>query len=501
MLCLFIQALVNITNIMSSLKEKSLKGLFWDFIGRIGLQGVGFFVSIFLARILAPEDFGLLAIITVLIHLAGVFLDFGFSTALIQRAKVTDSHYASVFYMNVTLGLILASLIFCLAPAVASFYDNAQLLNLTRFMSLSFIVSSLGNVLRARLRREMKFKAISVANIVAAVISGTGALYLAWAGYGVWSLAVQSITNQFLANIILFVLSPTRINLRFSFQSLKDLWAFSSRMFFSGLTDTLFINADSLVIGKVLNISTLGFYYRAKSLENFSMRYTASTIASVLLPSLSSLQDNPEKLKQAVVKVFHILSIISYLGCGLLLVSSRELIILIFSAKWEPSIIMFQILIAGAFATQLFSLFYNTLLSTGNVDTYFKINLLSKTIGCCNFATLLFWDLKTYLVLFTGIRLITFFLGMYHVSKILHVGNEFYKQTAKYLIIYFISLILSFWFKTIFTVQDLYLSLLVSALFFGVIFLILTSFMQGEGFKIMQTELIIPLRKKASRNC
>ena len=188
-----------------NLKQKSIKGLLWDFIGRIGLQGVGFFVSIILARILAPEDFGLLAIIMVIISLASVFLDFGFSTALIQRSEVNDSHYASVFYLNVAMGFLLATFIFFTAPFIADFYENNLLTNLIRLMSLSFIVNSFGNVTRAHLRREMNFKLISLSNVIAAFFSGTLAVYMAWAGYGVWSLAVQSIVNQLIANVILYI--------------------------------------------------------------------------------------------------------------------------------------------------------------------------------------------------------------------------------------------------------------------------------------------------------
>ncbi len=479
---------------MKSLKEKSLKGLLWDFIGRIGLQGVGFFVSIILARILAPEDFGLLAIITVLINLASVFLDFGFSTALIQQSEVNDLHYSSVFYINVAMGFIFALIVYAIAPFIASFYDNSSLKNLIRFMSLSFIVNSFGNVMRARLRREMNFKSIASSNISAALISGTGAVYMAWAGYGVWSLAVQSVTNQVLANIILYFLSSRQINLGFNFQSLKDLWLFSSRMFFSSLLDTLFNNADSLIIGKILNTSTLGFYYRAKSLEDFSMRYTSSTISSVLLPGLSSLQHDMQKLKHAVIKVFHLLSFISFIGCGLLLVSSREIIILLFSIKWEPSVIMFQILIAGAFASQIFSLFYNTLLSTGNINTYLKINALNKFLLFLNFSTLALWGLEAYLIIFTLIRLITFFIGMICVSNILNLGGLLFKYTMEYLSIYGLSVLIVFVLQSIIHLNNMYQYLIVLSFLYITIFILLSYFAKCHGLKLFLTEIIKPLK-------
>jgi O-antigen/teichoic acid export membrane protein len=474
---------------MSSLKKKCLKGLFWDLTGNIGLQGAGFIVSIILARLLAPADFGLLAIIMVFITLAGAFLDLGFSTALIQHREVQETHYASVFYMNVSLGVVLAVLVFFSAPFIAAFYGNPQLTNLTRFMSLSFIVNSFGNVPRARLRREMNFKAISVTNIFAAIISGTGAICLAWNGYGVWSLAIQSITNGFLANAFLHFFYRQRFSLRFSFQSLKELWSFGSRMAFSGIIDLLFNNADSLLIGKLLNMSTLGFYYRAKSLEQFSMRYTASTIGSILLPGLSSLQEHPAKLKQAVTKVFHMLAFISFLVCGLLLVNGREIIILLFSAKWEPTVIMFQILISCAFASQIFNLFYNTLLSTGNVKLFLRINLLDKTLSSLNFAILFLFGINQYLAIYAVIKIITLFFGMFYVTKVLNFGNVLYWQSMKYLLIYCTSVVLVFTLQQAYAPATIYQCFFLKALLFLSSFIFMAYMAKCDGMKLLEKEL------------
>lgn len=460
----------------------------WDFVGHFGLQGVGFFVSIVLARILAPEDFGLLAIIAVFVNLAAVFMDFGFSTALIQRSEVTDSHYASVFYMNVVMGLVLALLVFFAAPFIAAFYDNVLLTNLVRFMSLSFIVSSFGNVMRARLRREMNFKTISCSNVCAAFISGAGAIYMAWAGYGVWSLAVQSVANQFLANVFLYFLSPMRINLRFSLQALKDLWAFSSRMFFSGLLDTLFINADSLIIGKALNTSTLGFYYRAKSLENFSFRYTASVLSSVLLPGLSSLQNDPDKLKHVVIKICHLVTFVSCLGCGLLLVTAPEIIILLFSNKWEPSVIMFQILISGAFASQLYNVFYNTFLSTGAVNTYFRINVLQKILLLLNFTTLFLGSMNIYLIIYAIFNVITLFVGIYYISIMLKLGHLLYVQTLKYLAIYCATVFLLIAYREVYPISNHYVSIIINTCIFSIIYVSLDHYLKYGGLKLVINE-------------
>ena len=479
-----------------SLKQRSIYGLFWEFAGRIGLQSVGFIVSIILARILAPEDFGLLAIINVFIALAGVFLDFGFSKALIQRAEVNETHYAAVFYLNVSMGLILAAGTFFLAPIVGAFYNKEILVNLTRFMALGFIVNSLGNVIRARLRREMNFKIISVVNVAAAFFSGVIAIVMAWKGFGVWSLAVQSVANQLMANVMLYFFYPVPLSLGFRWQGLKDLWGFSSRMFASGFIDTLFINLDSLLIGKLLTPATLGYYHRAKSLERFTFRYTAATLASVLLPSLSSLQNEPERLRHAVLKVFHLLSFISFLSSGLLLVSSREIIILLFSAKWEPSVIMFQIIIAGAFGPQIFSLFYNVLLSTGRANQYFLINLTQKTLLGLNLAMLFFWSLTYYLVAFSAVRIFILYVTMIIVSKQLNFGSKLVRISARHLSIFAFGTAAVFLIKGQLDLSNLLVSLLFSSGLFAILFIVLTCLFNKETFQAAIQELFLPVKAK-----
>jgi len=480
---------------MSSLKDKSIKGFLWDFSGRIGLQGVGFIVSIVLARLLAPEEFGLLAIITVFINLASVFLDFGFSTALIQRQDIKEEHYSAVFYLNVVMGFVLATIVFLLAPLIGRFYSNEVLANVTRLMAVGILISSFGNVMRARLRRVMDFKSMSLASIYAAIISGLLAMYLAFKGYGVWSLAVQSVVNQLLANVFLYFFCKHKIRFKLNLLALIDLWPFSSRIFFSGLLDTIFLNIDALIIGKLINPATLGYYQRAKSLEYFGFRYTASTLSSVLLPGLSSLQDDHVKLRQVVLNIFQLLLFVSFLGSGLLLVGGREFIIILFSAKWEPSVTYFQILIAGAFASQVFSLFYNVLLSTGNVKKYLLINIISKGLLFINFGVLLLFGLNSYLVGFVIIQILTYFFGLWMVSKQLSFHFELIEIFLPHLLIFVLSTTIVFGLKVLCDINNLYLSLSFALIVFIFLFLGFSRLLNESGLRITYKEIVLQIKK------
>ena len=481
---------------MTSLKEKSFKGLFWDFTGRIGLQGVGFVVSIILARILAPEDFGLLAIITVFINLAAVLQDVGFSAALIQRSEVTESHYSAVFYMNVVMGIILSILLFLIAPYLANVFGSLQLTNLTRLMSLSFIINSFGLVPRARLRRDMNFKIISVTNILAASVSGVIAIYMAFYNYGVWSLAVQVITNQFFANVLLYCFYQYRINLVFNFDSIKELWNFSSRVFFSGFLDTLFLNVDALIIGKALNTATLGYYNRAKALQSFAFSYTSATLSSVLFPGLSTLQKDPERLKYAVIKIFHLLAFIAFFVCGLLFVISRELIVLLLSSKWEPSVIMFQILIIGSFAPIIGSLFYNTILGTGNADRYLTLNITGKILLCIGFVAIFIYGIKVYLIIFITINIIIFFIGLVFVSQIINSQKELYKIISKYIFVYILSIIFILFLKEWMIFKNLFIQLTISTIIFSIAYFLLSIMFNYSGYQIFNLDVLRRLTDK-----
>lgn len=473
-----------------TLKQKSIKGFFWDFAGRLGMQGVGFIVSIVLARILAPEDFGVLAIITVFINLASVFLDLGFSTALVQRSDVKGEHYTAVFYINVIMGFFLASIVFFLAPIIGNFYNNETLVNLTRFMSLSFIINSFGNVIRAKLRREMDFKIVSIINIFSAFISGFLAMLMAWKGFGVWSLAIQTILNQLISNLLIFYLRPMKLSLQFSYLALKDLWGFSSKLFFSGLLDTLFINLDSLLIGKILSPATLGYYYRAKSLENFTFSYTSSTISSVLLSGLSSLQNETERLKTVVFKTFLILTFISFLVSGLLYISSSEIIILLFSIKWKSSIIMFKIIVLGAFATQISSLFYNVLLSTGNINTYVKINILSKSLMTLNFIILFLYGIKIYLIVFSIVRVIIFCYSIIRVSRILDYNKTLYLKAIRYFVNFIFTIICTLELKRLYSDLNYYLVICINTLIFISLYMFFEYILlKNEGTKLLLIEI------------
>jgi len=178
---------------LSDLKKQSYKAFAWDFTGKIAGQSVGFIISIFLARILSPEDFGLLAMVTVVIGLSGSLADMGLGMALIQRKEVTDAHYGSVFFFNITVGILLSSLLYFAAPLIGLFYENDDLIAIAEAMAVLFILNSIGIVIRIKLRKDLEYGIPTRAGLVSAAISGAIGVTMAYQGFGVWSLVIQSL--------------------------------------------------------------------------------------------------------------------------------------------------------------------------------------------------------------------------------------------------------------------------------------------------------------------
>lgn len=420
---------------MTSLKKQSYKAFAWDFAGRIGGQTVGFVISIFLARLLSPDDFGLLAMVNVVIALSGSLMDMGLGVALIQRKEVTDAHYGSVFYFNLVVGLILSALLFFAAPLIGLFYNNQQLIPMARAMSVLFILNSIGNVIRLRLRKELEYGIPTQAGLLGAIVSGALGVWMAFNGFGVWSLVAQSLLNPVINNIWLFYKVKWRPKLLFQWQSLKELWGFGFRMFISGILDTIFTNADSIIIGKLFSPATLGYYFRARSLNNYVVQYSSGSLMSVLFPAFSKVQDDIEKFKNMAHKGYHLINFMAFMLTGLFFVIGEDLIILMFGDKWQPSIPMFQLIIIIAFGYPLSSILVNILSATGNSRAFLRLEVIKKIFFGSSLAIGFIWGIHGYLACNAIAYALAVCANIFFAAKQLQVTQWwFYRVTLPYLI-------------------------------------------------------------------
>ena len=406
---------------MENLKQKGLKALGWDFTGRIATQGVGFFITIFLARLLEPEDFGLVAMVMVIIGMAQVFTDVGLSSALIQRRRALPIHYSSVFYFNVAAGAALTLITYFSAGWIGRFYSNETLVPLAQVLSLLFLINSFSSVQTARLRKKLENRLIVRCSVGASITSGVVGIALALNGAGVWALVAQALVSGFVYSLLVWMASRWAPGFQFSLKALKQLWVFGFRMFLSSLLDAIFTRLDYLLIGKLFTPGLLGFFQRAKSLNLVVVSYTSASLMSVLFPYLSEIQRDLPRFRRTVLKSLEIICFAVFCLLGGLYVVSAELITLLFGEKWLPSIEYFEILVISGFAYPISALLVSILKSRGKSKEFLRLEVLKKSLLAVNLIVLFFLGIKFYLYGLIATSIIAVSLNSYFAARETHI--------------------------------------------------------------------------------
>mgnify|MGYP001799355676 CR=1 FL=1 len=359
-----------------------LKGVLWDFVGKGAHQIVSFVISIILARILGPEAFGLLGMAMVVIGIAQVFGDFGFSSGVIQAKEVTAVQYNTIFWINVIFGLVLSALTFFSAALVTWFYESEEVGNVFRSLSPIFLLGSFSVLPLAILKRQVNFKSIAIINFIAVIIAGATGLTLAYSDYGVYALVAQSLIQYAILSIAAWFFVDWRPVLNyathFDLKSIGDIWKFSSNLFYSSLLDAVVTRLDVLIIGKLFSAATIGFYTRAVSFYNLIVRYSSSSLAQVFFPVISKIQDDKEAVRQLTLKSVHVVSFAIFLLIGATYLVSDEVFLVLLSAEWLEASAYFKIILLSAYSRPLGATMVNVLIGLGNSKTHLKIEVVKK---------------------------------------------------------------------------------------------------------------------------
>lgn len=475
---------------MNNLAKKSKTAFLWDFFGKISGQLISFVISIFLARLLNPEVFGILAMINVVIALSSSFTDMGLGVALIQKEKLEDSHYSSVFYFNIISGFLLAILLFFLSEPIAKFYNNTELILVAKTMAPLFLLNSIGLVIRLKLRKELEYKVPIQSNLIASITSGIIGVIMAFSGFGVWSLVAQSLINPIIANIWLFTFVHWRPKLNFSLKALYELWHFGFRMFLSNLINTILVNVDSLIIGRLFSASTLGFFYRSKSLNNLVVQYSSDSLMSVLFPVISKLQNDKERLKLVVFKSLNLISMLSFLISGFFFIIGEDLIILLFTEKWRGSVDVFKLLIISAYAYPISALLVNIISGLGNSSAFLKLEIIKAILFSLNLIIGFYYGLEGYLYGYAFTVFLSILINIIYASHDLEVtGYWFIKIILPYFLITIPSVVFVAIFNSSISIEDRLLHLFINAALFGTIYFILSRLIKSKGLNYMLSEL------------
>lgn len=402
---------------MSNLKKRGVSALIWDFSGKISNQIVSVLVTVVLARILEPADFGLVAICLVFIGIAQVFTDVGLGSALIQRKVVTQSHYSSVFYFNIFVALIFTVGTFFAAGWLSSFYGNPALNPLLQVSSILFLLNAFSSVQQTRLRKFLKYSIIAKIEISASILSGIVGICLAFYGAGVWSLMAQILTQRICSNLFLWFSSGWKPSLSFSLTSLTDLWGYGFRMFLSGLIESIFTRLDYLIIGKLYAADILGFFDRAKNLNNLVVKYTSESLMSVLFPVFSEIQNDTQRLQVIVLKAVVVLSGGLFILIGGLYLTAQDLIVFLYSDKWLPSGKYIELLLLSACGYPLSALFCNILAARGKSKKLLKLQIVKKSFATLNFINIMVFGLESFLYGLVIVMLFSLSLNIYYSAK------------------------------------------------------------------------------------
>lgn len=318
--------------------QSILKNFLWRFAERCGAQLVTFIVSIVLARILAPEDYGQIALITVFTTIMQVFVDSGLGTALIQKKDADDLDFSSVFYFNFAVCLVLYGVMFVAAPFIAAFYDDATLTPLVRVISLTIVISGVKGIQQSYVSRNMLFKRFFFATLGGTIFSAFLGIGFAYAGFGVWAIVVQQLSNTTIDTLILWLTVKWRPKKMFSWQRLKGLLTFGWKLLASSLLNTVYNNLRSLIIGKLYSSADLAYYNQADKFPNVIVSNINSSIDSVLLPTMASAQDDHVRVKAMTRRAIKTSTyIMAPLMMGLAF-CAEPVVRLVLTDKWLPCV-------------------------------------------------------------------------------------------------------------------------------------------------------------------
>ena len=363
------------------IKTKTLTGLFWAFAERIGAQLVGFVVSIVLARLLMPEEYGVIAIVLVFINLCNVFVDSGFGRALIQKKDADDLDFSSAFYFGLALSIVLYAGLYLAAPWIARWYEMEILSPVIRVMGLRLIVASYNSVQKAKVSREMQFRRFFFSTLGGTLVSAVVGIVVAWRGYGVWALVSQELTNVVIDAVILSLTIRWRPRLMFSVARTKVLFRFGWKVLVASLVDTLYEDFRSLYVGKLYSADDLAFYTRGKQFPHLLVDNVNVSISSVLFPAISSQQGDRESVKGMTRRAMKTSSyILSPMMFGLAAVA-EPVVLLLLTEKWLPCVPFLQILCINCALTPLQTANIQAIYAVGRSDIVLRLNVLKKGFG------------------------------------------------------------------------------------------------------------------------
>ncbi len=470
---------------MESLKDKTLSGIFWSIINTLSIQGTQFYIGIVLARLLSPEEFGTVSLMTIFISVSTLFINSGFGSALIKKQDCTQQDYSTVFYYNLLIAGVCYLIIFLISGWIADFYKQPILKDLIRVFGFVLIIDSFSMIQVTLATKRIDFKIIAKVSLVAGIISGIVAIILAYIGYGIWSLVIRALCSSLISSCLYWIWNKWRPSLTFNTASFKEMFAFGSKLLGSSIVAKVFEGMNAVVIGKYISVAELGYFMRAESLKNLPVQNFSSIISKVSYPALAKLTHDSTALKTGYKKLMIMTMFISFFFMFLLAAIAKSLVLILLTEKWRFSIGYLQLLCFVGVLYPMHSLNMNILILKGKTGRYFKLTVVKQMLMIPGLVIAVFIGIKgmIYYMILNGV--LNYFINSSSSADLMNYGiREQLLDILPPLFVTGAAGILSFCI-TIFPLND-YVMLLTQILVFFVAALVIAELSQLKAYILLK---------------
>jgi teichuronic acid exporter len=404
------------------LGERSLRAVFWSGSDLLVRQGLRFGVTVLLAHLVSPEDFGTIAMLYFFMGFGTLFIDSGFGSALVQRQNTTLEEQSSVFFFNLGVGALVALLLAGFSPQVAVFFNLPALQPLTCVMALNVFLGAFAAIHTILLTKALDFRTQMKANVIAYTVSGVAAVILAWQGFGVWSLAAQILLATVVNVILLWHWHPWRPAARFSLRALRSLFGFGSYMVLSSLLNTIHERLYTLIIGRIYTARDLGFFSRAETTQQMPANMLSEIFGRVTFPVFSAAADDRPRLARGVRRTLTGIMMLNIPAMVGMAVVADPLVRTLFGQKWASSILFLQILCFAGALWPLHVINLNVLMAQGRSNLFFRIELAKAAIGIIALTTASLHSLLAIALSYVAVGFVSFLLNAYYTGVFLGYG-------------------------------------------------------------------------------
>ena len=405
-----------------NLRKKSIGAVVWSALEAVFKNGLQFIISVVLARLILPEEFGTIALLYLFTGITAVFIDSGFPSALVQRQNTTYNDECTVFWLNVILGVVASLLLWMASPLIAGFYDKPILTDLTAVLALSLFINSLGSIHTTLLTKELNFKKLMVINASATGVSGLVAIVMALEGYGVWALAAQVLVTSIVTTITLWATHKWRPSFIFSAESMRNLFAFGSYLMMSNMLDRIYMRLYTILLGKFYDVKELAFYSRADRTHMLPVDVLSGVLSRVAYPIFSATSQDKARLLRGLKLALEGIMLINVPMMLGLMATADSVVPVLFGDNWLPAVPILKVLCLHGVLWPVHVLNLNVLKAQGMTNVFFRLEIIKKIIGTTMIFACLPWGAIGVAWSQVISSLINFYVNAYYTKRNLGYG-------------------------------------------------------------------------------